>query len=577
MCLNPIKLPQPDGTVRIVPCGRCIQCVKDYQQTWISRLSEELKSWYNPSGKDFPVVFFTLTYSQENIPKNYLQLTTTGVHLTKSPLFPTSLPVNWNTTVKEPERDAKERQQRLEYEFRCDLESYIDVNGNDVGDGFGVDEFGQDFDDLPSWTYPLDENPGLPISRCLAFNSVRYSDVRSWLKCCRVTYGRKVVPVTCISDKGELFKCNPRFIPEVNGKTLPKAAITTSFKYFICSEYGPKTFRPHYHGCIFGVTLDEFRKWFLPLWENRFGHVEVDTFDPTKGGMMYIAKYCSKGSYDCPLCKKDFFYPSGKEYHSKHYEGSLLKFGVDLPLADPVFRLMSHGLGIRYAFVPQVQKFWGVTINDDFVVRSATVVSRPPTVDILRLLGLSKTQDVKYIKVGCPNFLGDEIPVELVSRSDSDLIKAAYIRRFSNSGRLIAESMIDFDLNASYEEENTLSEKRYSRVYTVRVKDSEGKYTNQVVSKTAFSALPRYYHRWLLPPSSKLYLSAASLRKRVAIDEERAAFIRLFRTTDEKITALRDMELIEDLGKSRSIETLRKSAQRFYQSLDKEDLKDVAR
>lgn len=577
MCLNPVKLPQPDGTIRIVPCGRCIQCVRDYQQTWVARLSEELKSWHIPDSKDFPVVFFTLTYAEENIPKNYLQVTTSGVHLTKTPLFETSPATVWNTTLKEPAKDAKERQQRLEYEFRCDLASYIDVHGDDVGDGYNIDDFSMNCEDLPSWTIPDDSIPGLPISRCLAFNSVRYSDVRSWLKCCRVIYSRKIKPVACLSDKKEFFSCNPRFISEVNGKTLPKSVITTSFKYFICSEYGPRTFRPHYHGCMFGVTESEFRAWFLPLWENRFGHVEVDSFDPNKGGMMYIAKYCSKGSFDNPLCKKDFFYPNGKEYHSKHYEGSLLRFGVDLPICDPTFRLMSHGLGIRYAFIPSVQKYWGVALNSDFVVRDVRGVCPRPSVDILRLLGLSKTLDVRYIKVSSPGFLGDPVNVFLDVRNDLGDARAAYIRKFSDSGRLIAESMVDFDLDAQYEEENNLSAKRYSRTFSTRVRDSKGRYTNQVVSKTAFSALPRYYHRWLLSPASKLYLSAHSIRVRAAMDEERAAFIRLFRTSDEKTHALRDLEFVEDLVRARSSEVLRKSAERFYSQADREDLKDVHR
>lgn len=572
MCLNPVKLPQPDGTVRIVPCGHCLQCVKAYQQTWVARLSEEVKSWKIPNSKEVPIVFFTLTYSQENIPKNYLQVTTTGVHLTKSPLFPQSCPpAVWNTVLKENRDMAKSRQSALESEFRRDVECYVDTFGS-----LECDDLENSDEDMPQWMFDEDADPGLPISKCLAFNSVRYSDVRAWLKACRIYYDRhisKIFPVTYVD--GASLECNERYISEVNGNKLPKCAITKSFKYFICSEYGPVTLRPHYHGCIFGVTLDEFKRFFLPLWENRFGHVECSTFDPDKGGMLYISKYCSKGSYDNPLSCKDFFFPNGKEYHSKRYEGCIDRFGVDLPICDPVFRVMSHGLGIRYAFIPSIQRYWDTKIDENFVVRSISGVIAPPSVELLKLVGLSKLTDVKYINVSYPNFCGDDLKVELVSRFDNDLTRAAYIRKYSSSGNVIAESMIDYDLNANYEEENRLLERKYSRCFALREKDANGKYTGKVVSKTAFSALPRYYHRWLLPPGAKLQIQAAAIRRSALLDEERAAFIRQFRQSDAKISAHRDMELVEDLERSRSAKILRKSAERFYRKLDFEDLKDL--
>ena len=93
MCYNPVTIKCADGIHEMqVPCGRCLACRKAYQQMWVARLEEERKSWVPIEGK-YPIVFFTLTYRESSIPKNYLQLTTTGVHLTKQPLF--DLPVTF--------------------------------------------------------------------------------------------------------------------------------------------------------------------------------------------------------------------------------------------------------------------------------------------------------------------------------------------------------------------------------------------------------------------------------------------------------------------------------------------------
>ena len=65
MCYSPITIETPQG-YRKVPCGRCLECLIKYQNDWSNRMLEELKSH---NGK---AVFFTLTYAENNVPKNYL-------------------------------------------------------------------------------------------------------------------------------------------------------------------------------------------------------------------------------------------------------------------------------------------------------------------------------------------------------------------------------------------------------------------------------------------------------------------------------------------------------------------------
>lgn len=573
MCFNPVRLKQPDGSFRSFPCGKCLDCVRKYQQMWVARLREESKSWIRVNG-EYPIVFITLTYSPENIPKNYLCISESGVHLTKQPIFPNLPAPVWNTVINEPIAEAKRRQAGLEFEFKSDLQSYLLLT-KDEFTGFESNEFeNSDFEeDIPFEVFTGGDKFGKPLSNQVAFHSVRYSDVRAWLQSCRVKYSRKISPVFASSGK----KVNPRYISEVDGRELPN--LPQSFKYWITSEYGSRTFRPHYHGLFFGVTLKEFDEWFKPLWENRFGHVESSTFDPLKGGMFYVSKYCSKGSYDNPLCKKDFFYPNGKEYHSDKYEGSLLHFGVNLPLSDPTFHMISQGIGISYAFRHKVQKYWGVEIDDNFVTRDVLAVP-VPSIPLEKCVTPSKHRVIETTyKIECSNSLFDKeitLVKPLFASVPEQTFKVVnyHIYEYSASGRLVADSILDCNLDGSYYQE-VLSRKKYSRKFCYHPKDSEGKYLPEVLSATSSHSLPRYYRRWLLSPAARLHLAAASIRLDAEACEQFARTIRQVRDSDSLIRLAQSEEIVNGLVEKEAYEKLRKSAERFYSKLDFEDLKEL--
>lgn len=182
MCTSPrvITVDGIRGTRRVlVGCGKCAECVKEYQNAWLCRFVSEFKQTYK-------AVFFTLTYSNEHVP-----------------------------TV--------------------------------------VDEATGEY-----------------------YLSVCKSHVQDWIKRFRTNYERS------------------------HGEKL-------SFKYFICSEYGPKTQRPHYHGVLFGVTVDDVRDLFLD-WSRKFGFVKYDDVYPDRpvGAMRYVSKYCSKGIFESPFVKLEY-------------------------------------------------------------------------------------------------------------------------------------------------------------------------------------------------------------------------------------------------------------------------------
>lgn len=46
----------------------------------------------------------------------------------------------------------------------------------------------------------------------------------------------------------------------------------TGVRYFLCSEYGPKTKRPHYHAIFFGLDKKDLAL-AINDWSSRFGFV----------------------------------------------------------------------------------------------------------------------------------------------------------------------------------------------------------------------------------------------------------------------------------------------------------------
>lgn len=201
MCYNPvtitIKEPNATGGVRrvAVPCGKCMACLKDYQNSWSLRIQEEFRHY----GSGY---FFTLTYNNDSVP-----------------------------TV-------------------------------------------------------VDTDSGL------LYKSVYKPHVQDWLKRFRTRLLRK------------------------NGESK-------EIKYFVTSEYGPRTLRPHYHGVIFGVDDIEFRL-LLNDWILKFGYATYKLIPAYRccGASRYVAKYCSKGFFRNPY----------------EVQG----------IVRPTFHLVSKGFGLSY-------------------------------------------------------------------------------------------------------------------------------------------------------------------------------------------------------------------------------------
>lgn len=343
MCINPITIKDPSNPRRsyTVPCGHCMECKRKYQSGWSIRLNEHLKS------VGYKAVFFTLTYADECIPKNYL--------------------VN-GTLYRTPSDYAYDK--GSSYTGLDDLTGeVIDFSNKSIIDYNSLSNEGLALFYQDQTLQVNRENP----DRIYKFNSVRIKDVQDWLKRGRRTY-------------------------HYHNKKAPK------IKYFISSEYGPHTFRPHYHGVMFGISKIDFDRYFKSDWVEHFGRksnanicVISEDVNPSAGGMDYVTKYCSKGVFEHPLCAKDFFYfhktPDGHtthtEYHSKHYERCIEYFDVDFPLVDRPIKLISLGLGSSFLDKDEVLNYYAA--GDDVNISSAiTYDLRPMTSDSVSFLGLTK-------------------------------------------------------------------------------------------------------------------------------------------------------------------------------------------
>lgn len=100
-----------------------------------------------------------------------------------------------------------------------------------------------------------------------------------------LTYADEHLPLKKCSDGSFLPVVSKRDI-QLFLKRLRKS-LYYKIRYFIVSEYGPTTLRPHYHGIIYNIHLDDIEK-IDKAWSN--GFVKVDPV--THGRIAYCSSYC---------------------------------------------------------------------------------------------------------------------------------------------------------------------------------------------------------------------------------------------------------------------------------------------
>lgn len=193
-CLNPVRISDADGSPLFVPCGKCDSCRRSRSVDWSHRLQTHIDCGL------YTTLFITLTYSNEHLPLVEVD--------------PQTL------EVVDITRTAFDRN------LNCSRVSCIDLFNLDKLNTLPFLNYDSDASSLPS-DFPhfvrfrkgdfiqFDDSPCFAI--CLR------KDVQDFVKRLRTLISRH--PLALHEN------------PEVS--------------FFICSEYGPETHRPHYHGLLF--------------------------------------------------------------------------------------------------------------------------------------------------------------------------------------------------------------------------------------------------------------------------------------------------------------------------------------
>lgn len=149
------------------------------------------------------------------------------------------------------------------------------------------------------WSIRLEEELRSSISAY--FITLTYDDAHLPLQEVTVSAdsGSTILPVVNLDDVSAFVKRLRSFHKRLfNGQDL------LPIRFFVCSEYGPTTLRPHYHGIFFNifpslssseVDMVKIHKAIEKIWSN--GFIKVDSV--TSNRIKYVTKYCFS-QYDVP-------------------------------------------------------------------------------------------------------------------------------------------------------------------------------------------------------------------------------------------------------------------------------------
>lgn len=188
-CFNPVRVKDGSG-YSFYPCGSCPSCLRSKQSKWRQRLDLHQQS-------GFTTLFVTLTYSNEHLPKITVD--------------PDTLEITYASYTRFTNRRG----------FGSSKNSFervpMPLFTSDPNFRYSFIDGSYSYSDLPHFrdNYIFDDSP--------TFGVCFQKDVQDFVRRLRITLDRD----SSLADRD------------------------TSFTYFICSEYGPETFRPHYHGLLF--------------------------------------------------------------------------------------------------------------------------------------------------------------------------------------------------------------------------------------------------------------------------------------------------------------------------------------
>lgn len=258
-----------------------------------------------------------------------------------------------------------------------------------------------------------------------------------------LTYNEDTVPLNIDTYTGESHRSVRRsdvvnWIKRFRTRR-ERAGKSTDFKYFVTSEYGPRTLRPHYHGCLFGLDYYDCRSMFRE-WESMFGFTKAETisYGSTNAdkSIRYVSKYCSKGVFENPK--------------------------VDKGLVDPTFHLISKKIG--FSFITRMRDYY---LCKDLHIQKFLSTNVYNPVYVRQVLNRKFVQigDFRY---GMPRYYSNYIYSNLVKKSSLYGQRKVQSRRKDCLVPLKSQLQIEMS-NLAFQDSFDLRESRAKELYSTNI------------------------------------------------------------------------------------------------------------
>lgn len=156
----------------------------------------------------------------------------------------------------------------------------------------------------------------VPCRKCIACKSNRRSEwsFRLLYEALDSSFNNYFITLTYSDNRLPIHQFHEGYMPcfdkrhiQLFIKRLRKHYTGFTVRFFLSSEYGTKTFRPHYHACIFNIPDDviTFRKVVEDTW--KLGRVQADFLNTQRMG--YVSKYIMKQSWLEDFSRSDYRTP----------------------------------------------------------------------------------------------------------------------------------------------------------------------------------------------------------------------------------------------------------------------------
>ncbi|HEX2956327.1 MAG TPA: hypothetical protein VHO70_05830, partial [Chitinispirillaceae bacterium] len=216
-------------------------------------------------------------------------------------------------------------------------------------------------------------------------------------------------------------------------KRIRKSIYPKKIRYFACGEYGEKRERPHYHSIIFGLNFDDkeliMRCWPFCDWTNQA--IKKEAFGLAEPySIQYVAQYINK-----------------------KLTGELAEEEYTKRNREPVFRILSQGLGKEY-LLENAKQF----INNERITMFGKEVSFPryyiqklnlEESDFRKERALEKSREKVKLYTGVEGLTVDDFYKKASAKNIRSLFKALSEERNQREKNLNAKIQLTTDKKAN--------------------------------------------------------------------------------------------------------------------------------